>query len=83
MTKLEAGIIQLVNKAASGDLRALHQLVALASDAEQKQNLAMTQNPVMNDLDEQVMKDILDRFQRSEDEPQKSEEGLDGNNEPA
>jgi Family of unknown function (DUF5681) len=31
ITKLEAAVKQLVNKAASGDLRALHQLAALAA----------------------------------------------------
>ena len=34
VTKLEAALKQLINKAASGDLRALRQLVELARDAE-------------------------------------------------
>jgi hypothetical protein len=34
VTKLEAAIKQLVNKAASGDLRALQQFIALAREAE-------------------------------------------------
>jgi hypothetical protein len=54
VVKLEAGIIQQVNKAASGDLRALQLLVAWANDAEQKENLAATQDPGMNELDQQI-----------------------------
>jgi DNA modification methylase len=40
VTKLEAALKQLVNKAASGDLHALRQLRELANDAEAKQNAA-------------------------------------------
>lgn len=39
VTKLEAALKQLVNKGASGDLRALAQLIALAKDAETQQNV--------------------------------------------
>jgi hypothetical protein len=71
VTKLEAALKQLVNKAASGDLRALAQLVVLAQDAEAKQNMQGTQNPDLNDLDEGVMEGILQRFGRKskEDRP--------------
>jgi hypothetical protein len=81
--KLEAGIIHQVNKAASGDLRALQQLVEWANEAEQKQNLAATQNPVMNQLDQQVMQSILDRFQAGKDNNPKSEDALDDDDESA
>jgi hypothetical protein len=64
VTKLEAALKQLVNKAASGDLRALAQLVVLAQDAEAKQNMQGTQNPDLSDLDEGVMEGILQRFGR-------------------
>jgi hypothetical protein len=77
VTKLEAALKQLVNKAASGDLRALQQLVALATDAEQKQNLATTQNPVLNDLDQEVVESILSRFHPVTNNPQ-DEEATDG-----
>ena len=71
VTKLEAALKQLVNKAASGDLRALAQLVVLAQDAEAKQNMQGTQNPDLSDLDEGVMEGILQRFGREskEDRP--------------
>ncbi len=38
VTKMEATFKQLVNKAAGGELRACHQLIELAQDAEAKQN---------------------------------------------
>src|SRR5712671_8034006 len=46
VTKLEAALKQLVNKAASGDLRALAQLVVLAQDAETKQRMPAAQDLV-------------------------------------
>lgn len=66
VTKLEAAIKQLVNKAASGELRALRQLVELARDAEAKQNLPGTQNPVLSDVDQEVIEGILKRFEVGE-----------------
>jgi Family of unknown function (DUF5681) len=73
VTKLEAALKQLVNKAASGDLRALAQLVVLAQDAETKQNVAGPQKPVISDLDREVMDGILKRFQNP-NEPEKEQE---------
>jgi uncharacterized protein DUF5681 len=68
VTKLEAALKQLVNKAATGDLRALAQLVALARDAEAKQNEAAVQEPVISDLDQEVMEGILKRFLLTKEE---------------
>jgi hypothetical protein len=62
VTKLEAALKQLVNKAATGDLRALHQLLELARDAEMKQNLPGELGTVLNDLDQEVIDGILRRF---------------------
>lgn len=62
VTKLEAALKQLVNKAAAGDLRALHQLLELARDAEMKQNLPGEMATVLNDLDQEVIDGILKRF---------------------
>jgi hypothetical protein len=70
VTKLEAALKQLVNKAASGDLRALAQLVALAHDAEAKQNTAAIQEPGISDLDQEVMDGILQRFLTTNEEQQ-------------
>lgn len=68
VTKLEAALKQLVNKAASGDLRALAQLVVLAQDAEAKQSMPGAQEPVLGDLDHEVMDGIIKRFLRTEEE---------------
>jgi uncharacterized protein DUF5681 len=68
VTKLEAALKQLVNKAASGDLRALAQLVALAQDAEAKQSMPGAQEPVLGDLDHEVIDGIMKRFLRTEEE---------------
>jgi hypothetical protein len=62
VTKLEAALKQLVNKAATGDLRALHQLLELARDAEIKQNLPGELGTVLSDLDQEVIDGILKRF---------------------
>lgn len=77
VTKLEAALKQLVNKAASGDLRAVDQLVDLARDAEAKQNASGTQGPVIGELDQQVLDDILKRFQRSDEKGQERREAND------
>ena len=73
VTKLEAALKQLINKAAPGDLRALRQLVELARDAEAKQNLPEAQGPVLGDLDHEVMDGILKRFMKTETEGQEQQ----------
>ena len=55
VTKLEAALKQLVNKAASGELRALAQLVALSKDAEAKQLVQDTQQATLTDSDQEVL----------------------------
>jgi Family of unknown function (DUF5681) len=79
ITKLEAALKQLVNKAASGDLRALAQLVVLAQDAEAKQNMRAAQDPDLSDLDEGVMEGILQRFGKDDkaDQPAPQEHASD------
>ncbi len=86
VTKLEAALKQLVNKAASGDLRALAQLVVLAQDAEAKQNMPGAQEPVISDLDQEVMDGILKRFLNPKEEGQRQEKpelqgGINGDSE--
>ena len=70
VTKLEAALKQLVNKAASGDLRALRELVDLARDAEAKQSQLQGSELILGELDREVMEDILRRFQPTEDNKQ-------------
>lgn len=63
ITKLEAAMKQLVNKAASGDLRALHQLAALARSAEEREEPAAPGAPIA-DVDQKVLQGILARFEQ-------------------
>jgi uncharacterized protein DUF5681 len=64
VTKLEAALKQLVNKAATGDLRALRHLTELAQDAEKQQSLNTSNvKEELNELDREVMEGILRRFQ--------------------
>lgn len=74
VTKLEAALNQLVNKAAAGDLRALRHLTALALDAEAQQNVRDSQRQDLGELDRDVMQGILRRFQA---EQRNSSEGDD------
>lgn len=73
VTKLEAALKQLVNKAAAGDLRALRHLTALAHDAEAQQSVRDGQLQDLGELDRDVMQGILRRFQVTEEERNSSE----------
>ena len=63
VTKLEAAIKQLVNKAATGDLRALQQFIALARETETAANLPSNERSALGELDQKVLQGILKRFQ--------------------
>jgi hypothetical protein len=64
ITKLEAAVKQLVNKAASGDLRALTQLIGITLSAEQRAAEELIPNEVVNELDQKVMVKILKRYEQ-------------------
>ena len=59
VTKLEAAVKQLVNKAASGDLAAMRQLSALAGSSE-ADSATSQHSSVLQEIDQKV----LDRFLR-------------------
>jgi hypothetical protein len=61
VTKLEAAIKQLVNKAAAGDLAALRQLTALAGSAVEQGADSSTNQLAEADLE--VMKGVLKRLE--------------------
>jgi Family of unknown function (DUF5681) len=70
VTKFDAAMKQLANKAAAGDLRASQQLFSLARLVEGEMNSDKTPVLEIGDLDRQVMEGILKRFQpASEPEP--------------
>lgn len=75
VTKLEAALKQLVNKAASGDLRALAQSVALAKDAEAAQSARATAEPEIAELDREVMEGILKRFEQTKQQEESESMG--------
>ena len=65
ITKLEAAVKQLVNKAASGDLRALAHLTGFTFAAEQSAGEDIASNEVLNEVDQKVMLNILQRYGQS------------------
>jgi uncharacterized protein DUF5681 len=78
VTKLEAAFKQLVNKAAGGDLRAIGQLRDLARESEEKQNTTANtqQASVVDELDQEVMRGILQRFQQEDGESSTVQRGF-------
>jgi len=81
VTKFEAALKQLVNKALGSDIRALRLLLDLARDAEAKQGVAGgEQNPVLGELDQEVIAGIMRRFQESDQQSQEPQEADNGEN---
>jgi hypothetical protein len=68
VTKFEAAVKQLVNKAASGDQRSIRLLLELARDAEAKQNTIGNQESVTSAVDQEIIDDILKRFTQSKND---------------
>lgn len=79
VTKFEAAVKQLVNKAASGDIRAVRQLLESARDAEAKQNASVVQNPVVEELDQEVIDGIMRRFNPVEGDQERQETTQEAN----
>jgi hypothetical protein len=63
VTKLEAAIKQLTNKAASGELKALQLLAALVRSAEERGIKAAVPNSTLDEVDEKVVIGILNRLE--------------------
>jgi hypothetical protein len=74
VTKLEAVLKQMVNKAASGDIRAIRELLELARYAEARQNAPGVQNPVIEELDQEVIDGIMQRLNPGEEGGQELQE---------
>jgi hypothetical protein len=71
ITKLEAAIKQLSNKAASGELKALQLLSALVRSAEDRTVQATISKSALEEGDEKVFFGILERFEAARKENQK------------
>lgn len=63
VTKLEAGLKQLANKAASGELKALQLLAALVRSAEERAVQPPISNSALGEADEKVVLGILKRVE--------------------
>jgi hypothetical protein len=78
VSKLEAAVKQLVNKAASGDQRSMRLLVDLARDAENKQNAGADQRQFISAADQEVIEDIVKRFAEVQEDVNQVVEDSDG-----
>ncbi len=63
VTKLEAEIKQLMNRAASGDLKAVALLTALVRSAEERSSQTAMPNSEIEEVDEKVLNGILKRLE--------------------
>ncbi len=63
ITKLEAAIKQLTNKAASGELKALQLLSALVRSAKDRPGQAPISKPALEEVDEKVFLGIVKRLE--------------------
>lgn len=63
ITKLEAAIKQLTNKAASGELKALQLLAALVRSAEERATQTAAPSAVLDEVDQKVVLGILERLE--------------------
>ena len=77
VTKLEAAVKQLMNKAASGDLKALQLLASLVRSAEER---ALQVPATASDIDESDEKVVLGILQRLETTGQGDPENVDDPN---
>ena len=66
VTKLEAAIKQLMNKAASGDLRALQLLAGLVRSAEERPDQAPAADSELAEVDQKVIFGLLKRLKNTE-----------------
>ena len=64
ITKLEAAVKQLVNKAAGGDARAIHLLIGLTQAVEDPPGAMPASQANLPEADRQVMQSLLTRIQR-------------------
>jgi len=63
VTKYEAGLIQLSNKAASGDLPALKVVIVQARMAEERMQQDVSKKPGFDEADQKGLKSLMKRLQ--------------------
>ena len=74
ITKLEAAVKQLTNKAASGELRALQLLTALVRSAEERAIQAGAPSSTLDEVDEKVLEGVMKRLETANKGDQKDED---------
>jgi hypothetical protein len=65
VTKLEAALKQLIDKAASGEMKAVQLLTTLVRSAEEQEVQAPVPNAALDEIDEKVVLGIMKRFEIS------------------
>ena len=77
VNKLEAALTQLTDKAASGDLKALQLLTALARSPEERVSQDAEPNSVNDEIDEKVVIGILKRIEATKrEDPKNADESI-------
>ena len=71
MTKLEVAAMQVINKAASGDLKAFQQVSDVLREAEEQAREGTAPNAALSDVDQKVVLGWLKRSKRLKGEPDK------------
>lgn len=72
VTKLEAAVMQLTNKAASGELKALQLLAGLVRSAEERALQVPVPDSGLDEVDQKVVLGILKRLENSDKGDQKN-----------
>jgi Family of unknown function (DUF5681) len=65
VTKLEAALNQLIDKATSGELKAFQLLSPLVRSAEEREIQEPVANSALDEIDEKVVRGIMKRFEAS------------------
>ena len=71
VTKFEAGMIQMSNKAAAGDLRALNMVTAFARSAEEREQQEISGKAGLGESDQKVLQRLMQRLQATDEEEEK------------
>src|SRR6266700_1475337 len=71
ISKFEATMLQLMNKAASGDLKAIRELLCWTRSLEDSEHAAIP-SPVLHERDDAVMTSIVERIRQSKSLPSDS-----------
>jgi len=77
VTKQEAAIMQVANKAAGGDLKAIHLLISLAQMAEERVHQEDSKKTLFGDADQLVLEGLIERL----DATTKGDDNGDSNSE--